>query len=38
MAKRPAILTPQAQDFPGWYQDVIAKAELGVALNRALAR
>jgi prolyl-tRNA synthetase len=27
MAKAP-ILTPQADDFPGWYQDVIAKAEL----------
>ncbi len=27
MAKAP-ILTPQAQDFPRWYQDVIAKAEL----------
>jgi prolyl-tRNA synthetase len=23
-----AILTPQAEDFPRWYQDVIAKAEL----------
>jgi prolyl-tRNA synthetase len=27
MAKAP-ILTPQAQDFPAWYQDVVAKAEL----------
>ena len=27
MAKAP-ILTPQADDFPRWYQDVIAKAEL----------
>lgn len=26
MAK--SVLTPQAQDFPRWYQDVIAKAEL----------
>lgn len=26
MAKR--VLTPQAEDFPRWYQDVIAKAEL----------
>ena len=25
---RPSVLTPQAQDFPRWYQDVIAKAEL----------
>lgn len=25
---RPPVLTPQAQDFPRWYQDVIAKAEL----------
>jgi prolyl-tRNA synthetase len=23
-----AVLTPQAQDFPRWYQDVIAKAQL----------
>jgi prolyl-tRNA synthetase len=23
-----AVLTPQAEDFPRWYQDVIAKAEL----------
>lgn len=23
-----AVLTPQAQDFPRWYQDVVAKAEL----------
>lgn len=27
MARQP-ILTPQAEDFPRWYQDVIAKAEL----------
>ncbi|GAA3391081.1 proline--tRNA ligase [Cryptosporangium minutisporangium] len=27
MAKAP-VLTPQAEDFPRWYQDVIAKAEL----------
>src|SRR4051812_6896459 len=27
MAKAP-ILTPQATDFPAWYQDVVAKAEL----------
>ena len=27
MAK-PAFLTPQADDFPRWYQDVLAKAEL----------
>src|SRR5207248_2409011 len=27
MAKAP-ILTPQATDFPRWYQDVVAKAEL----------
>jgi len=27
MAKAP-VLTPQAQDFPRWYQDVVAKAEL----------
>ncbi|MHA6630745.1 proline--tRNA ligase [Pseudonocardia sichuanensis] len=26
MAK--AVLTPQAEDFPAWYQDVIARAEL----------
>jgi len=25
---RAPVLTPQAQDFPRWYQDVIAKAEL----------
>jgi prolyl-tRNA synthetase len=24
----PAVLTPQEQDFPRWYQEVIAKAEL----------
>ena len=22
------VLTPQAEDFPRWYQDVVAKAEL----------
>src|SRR3546814_16794702 len=27
MAKAP-ILTPQADDFPRWYQDVVAKAEM----------
>ena len=27
MAKAP-VLTPQAEDFPRWYQDIIAKAEL----------
>ena len=27
MAKQP-VLTPQATDFPRWYQDVVAKAEL----------
>ena len=27
MAKAP-VLTPQASDFPRWYQDVVAKAEL----------
>src|SRR5688500_16904638 len=27
MAKQP-ILTPQAEDFPRWYQDIITKAEL----------
>ncbi len=27
MAK-PPVLTPQADDFPRWYQDVLAKAEL----------
>ena len=26
MAK--SVLTPQAEDFPRWYQDVVAKAEL----------
>ncbi|HMK96480.1 MAG TPA: proline--tRNA ligase [Acidimicrobiales bacterium] len=25
---RPGVLTPQASDFPQWYQDVLAKAEL----------
>src|SRR5687768_1538003 len=28
MAKAP-VLTPQGDDFPRWYQDVLAKAELG---------
>ncbi len=23
-----SVLTPQAEDFPAWYQDVLAKAEL----------
>ena len=27
MAKAP-VLTPQADDFPRWYQDVVAKAEM----------
>jgi prolyl-tRNA synthetase len=27
MAK-PEVLTPQATDFPQWYQDVLGKAEL----------
>src|SRR5437879_12727658 len=27
MAKAP-VLTPQSEDFPRWYQDVVAKAEL----------
>ena len=27
MAK-PPVLTPQAEDFPRWYQDVLNKAEL----------
>ena len=27
MAKAP-VLTPQSDDFPRWYQDVLAKAEL----------
>ena len=27
MAKQP-VLTPQSEDFPRWYQDVLAKAEL----------
>jgi prolyl-tRNA synthetase len=26
--RSPAALTPQAEDFPRWYQDVVAKAEL----------
>ena len=28
MPARPAVLTPQADNFPQWYQDVVAKAEL----------
>lgn len=28
MAKKPGVLTPQADDFPRWYQDVLNKAEL----------
>ncbi len=28
IVNRKAVLTPQAEDFPRWYQDVIAKAEL----------
>src|SRR3954454_20817894 len=28
MSTRTAVLTPQAEDFPQWYQDVLAKAEL----------
>ena len=28
MASKKAILTPQAENFPRWYQDIIAKAEL----------
>ncbi len=28
LARMAAVLTPQAQDFPRWYQDVVAKAEL----------
>ena len=24
----PSVLTPQAEDFPRWYQDVVAKAEM----------
>jgi hypothetical protein len=27
MAKAP-VLTPQSEDFPRWYQDIVAKAEL----------
>src|SRR3954471_8495858 len=25
---RPPVLTPRADDFPRWYQDVLAKAEM----------
>ncbi len=28
MSPRAAVLTPRADDFPRWYQDVVAKAEL----------
>src|SRR3954447_3972677 len=28
MSTRTAVLTPQAEDFPQWYQDVLAAAEL----------
>src|SRR3954471_5906960 len=28
MSTRTAVLTPQAEDFPQWYQDVLAKAQL----------
>jgi prolyl-tRNA synthetase len=28
MTERAQVITPQAEDFPLWYQDVIAKAEL----------
>jgi len=28
MASRKAVLTPQAENFPRWYQEIIAKAEL----------
>src|SRR4051794_5829003 len=28
MSTRTAVLTPQAEDFPQWYQDVLAKAGL----------
>ncbi len=34
MAKAP-VLTPQADDFPRWYQDLIAKAELADNWNGA---
>jgi len=27
-AQKAAVLTPQAEDFPRWYQDVVARAEL----------
>ena len=26
---RPPVVTPRAEDFPRWYQDVVNKAELG---------
>mgnify|MGYP005612925971 CR=1 FL=1 len=35
MAKAP-VLTPQADDFPRWYQDVLAKAELAQVLAEPL--
>ena len=28
MAGKKAVLTPQAENFPRWYQDIVAKAEL----------
>ncbi len=28
LVPKPPVLTPQADDFPRWYQDVVAKAEL----------
>ena len=28
MASRKAVLTPQAENFPRWYQEIITKAEL----------
>jgi prolyl-tRNA synthetase len=28
MASKKAILTPQGENFPRWYQEIIAKAEL----------
>src|SRR6266852_1835102 len=28
MASKKAVLTPQRENFPRWYQDIIAKAEL----------
>src|SRR4029434_9830221 len=40
MAKE-AVLTPQGEDFPQWYQDVVARAELadnGPARGRRVTR